>query len=60
MSSVSGTIYMDYNFVLNAVPTVSVQKLSPHSLIQYDPEVQGPVRDSRGRCVPVPTGETDR
>ncbi|KAM9481472.1 long-chain fatty acid transport protein 2-like [Clarias gariepinus] len=30
----------------------------PHALIRYDTETQGPVRDSRGRCVPVPTGET--
>ncbi|XP_060780513.1 long-chain fatty acid transport protein 2-like [Neoarius graeffei] len=51
-----------FNYVgkVSAVGKVNFlqKKLSPHSLIQYDPEVQGPVRDSRGRCVPVPTGET--
>ncbi|KAG7333582.1 hypothetical protein KOW79_003717 [Hemibagrus wyckioides] len=34
------------------------KKMTPHALIQYDPELEAPVRDSRGRCVPVPTGET--
>ncbi|KAM9480829.1 long-chain fatty acid transport protein 2-like [Clarias gariepinus] len=34
------------------------RKIFPHALIRYDTETQGPVRDSRGRCIPVPTGET--
>ncbi|MCJ8733002.1 hypothetical protein PDJAM_G00218010 [Pangasius djambal] len=52
--------FLNYTGKVGAVGKVNFlhRKLSVHALIQYDPEIEGPVRDSRGRCVPVPTGET--
>ncbi|KAK3570996.1 hypothetical protein QTP86_033399, partial [Hemibagrus guttatus] len=52
--------FLNYTGKVGAVGKANFiqKKLSPHALIQYDPELEAPVRDSRGRCVPVPTGET--
>ncbi|XP_047009489.1 long-chain fatty acid transport protein 2 isoform X1 [Ictalurus punctatus] len=52
--------FLNYTGKVGAVGKVNFlsRKLTPHALIQYDPETEQPVRDSRGRCVPVLTGET--
>ncbi|XP_026996045.2 very long-chain acyl-CoA synthetase-like [Tachysurus fulvidraco] len=52
--------FLNYTGKVGAVGKVNFlqRKLNPHALIQFDHEIEAPVRDSRGRCVPVRTGET--
>ncbi|XP_062860721.1 long-chain fatty acid transport protein 2-like isoform X2 [Trichomycterus rosablanca] len=52
--------FINYPRKVGAVGKVNFfhRRVVPHALIQYDAESDEPVRDSRGRCVPVPPGET--
>ncbi|KAI5097868.1 very long-chain acyl-CoA synthetase, partial [Silurus meridionalis] len=59
-ASDGNTAFLNYTGKVGAAGKVNFlqKKFSPHALIQYDTDIQELVRNSRGRCVPVPTGET--
>ncbi|KAL6479600.1 hypothetical protein MHYP_G00130330 [Metynnis hypsauchen] len=52
--------FVNYTGKVGAVGRVNFfhEKVFPYALIRFDAEREEPVRNSKGRCVPVPTGET--
>ncbi|XP_072550767.1 long-chain fatty acid transport protein 2 isoform X2 [Salminus brasiliensis] len=58
-STESNVAFINYTGKIGAIGRVNfLYRLFPFALIKYDTEREEPVRDTKGRCIRVPTGET--